>query len=111
MRGRLESLHDRLFNQNLFASIAQDATVMHIHATAEEFDPAAEDYFATFQVSRHELGQDPSPHTASGYRYPQYLLDVKVVSESFCHCSANMTQTEFALLFVLVCNTYQITIS
>ena len=50
MRGRLQRLHDHLFNQNLFASIAQDATVMHIHATAEEFDPAAEDCFATFQV-------------------------------------------------------------
>ena len=50
MKGWLQRLHAWLFERDLFAGVALDSTLMRIHATAEEYDSAAEDCFAIFQA-------------------------------------------------------------
>ena len=53
MKGWLQCVHAWLFERDLFAGIASDTTLMRIHATAEEYELAAEDCFAPFQASMH----------------------------------------------------------
>ena len=43
-------LHAWLFEGDLFAGVANDAKLMRIHSTAEEFDYAAEETLIPFQV-------------------------------------------------------------
>ncbi|KAL0050078.1 hypothetical protein WJX82_004015 [Trebouxia sp. C0006] len=50
MKGWLQRMHAWLFERDLFAGIASDTNLMRIHATAEEYESAAEDCFAPFQV-------------------------------------------------------------
>ena len=50
MKGWLQRLHAWLFERDLFAGVALDSTLMRIHATAEEYESAAEDCFAIFQA-------------------------------------------------------------
>lgn len=51
VHGWLRCLHAWLFERDLFADVAGDSKLMRIHATAEEFDPAAEESFVPFQVT------------------------------------------------------------
>ena len=51
VHGWLQRVHAWLFEGDLSAGVARDRTVMRIHATAEEFDPAAEETMAPFQAS------------------------------------------------------------
>ena len=62
VKGWLQHVHAWLFERDLFAGVAADANLMRIHATAEEFEPAAEDCFVPFQVT----GCKTSLHTAVG---------------------------------------------
>lgn len=50
VQGWIRRCHAWLFEGDLFADVAADATLMRIHATAEEFDPATEESFVPFQV-------------------------------------------------------------
>ena len=43
-----------LFQADIFASVSSNDTLMRIHATAEEYDKAAEELFSTIQVSARQ---------------------------------------------------------
>ncbi len=58
MKGWLQRLHACLFERDLFAGVTSDSTLMRIHATAEEYESAAEDCFAPFQARKHSLVLD-----------------------------------------------------
>ena len=55
VKGFLHRLHAWLFEADIFASVASDPALLCIHSTAEEFEPAAEECFAPFQVSKPVL--------------------------------------------------------
>ena len=50
VQGLLRRICARLVNVDIFSGVGTDDTLMRIHATAEEFDPAAEQCFVPFQV-------------------------------------------------------------
>ena len=50
VKGWLQRLHTWLFDRDIFAGIASDSTLLRIHSTAEEYEPAAEDCYVPFQA-------------------------------------------------------------
>ena len=50
MTGRLQRVRAWLFEGDIFASVASDDALLRIHATAEEFEGAAEECFVPLQV-------------------------------------------------------------
>ncbi len=52
VKGWLQHIHAWLFHGDIFASVASSDTLMRIHGTAEELDPAAEECFTPFQVQK-----------------------------------------------------------
>lgn len=55
MKGRLQRVHTWLFDRDLFAGVVADDNLMRIHATAEEYEPAAEEQCVPFQASHTAL--------------------------------------------------------
>ena len=54
MKGWLQRSYAYLFQADIFASVSSNDTLMRIHATAEEYDKAAEELFSTIQVSARQ---------------------------------------------------------
>ena len=50
VQGRLRGLYRKLVEGDVFEGVGSDETLMRIHATAEEFDQAAEECHVPFQV-------------------------------------------------------------
>lgn len=55
MKGWLQRVHTWLFDRDLFAGVVADDNLMRIHATAEEYEPAAEEQCVPFQASHTAL--------------------------------------------------------